>query len=371
MDLKRYYAKARAVSDPRILYRVLRGILRALLLRKNTLRSIHILPTFDCQARCKMCAVAKFRKGDQDVLTLAEYESIADQGARMGALAVTFLGGEPLLVENLEDIIRIFKARHFFVSAVTNGIAVTRDLVRRLRSAGLDSIYLSLESLDERVNDQVRGFKGQYQKVMAAIPVCREEGLQVGLCTVFFPGELQRYVELAEYCEKNDLRAYLSTVAAVGAAEDVRPASEEDYEQAMELSRRYPRLAVDCVGWAFSYSFRPRCPAAKEKVAITCCGDVLGCSLNHISFGNVRQEPLERIWRRAGRFSQFRKNSDRCLAGFDSYHIETYVAPIASFDQSPVRYQDHPNITRETEPDLFSEEDESMHQPATDDGRGG
>jgi len=369
--LRHYYAKARAVSDPTILYRVLRGILRALLLRKNTLRSIHLLPTFDCQARCKMCSVVKFRKDDQDVLTLQDYKSIAEQGARMGALAVTFCGGEPLLVENIEDIIRVFKARHFFVSMASNGIAVTRDYVRRLRSAGLDSIYFGLESLDERLNDQVRGFRGQYQKVMAAISICREEGLQVGLSTVLFPGDMQRYVELAEYCEMNDLRAYLSSVAAVGAAEDIRPASEKDYERAMELSKRFPRLAVDCVGWAFSYFLRPRCPAGKEKIVVTCYGDVMGCSLNHISFGNVRQEPLERIWRRAGRFSQFKKNSDRCLAAFDSYHIENYVAPIARFDKSPVRYQDHPNMTWENEPELFSAEDGSTRRAATDDAREG
>ncbi|MDP6491226.1 MAG: SPASM domain-containing protein, partial [Kiritimatiellia bacterium] len=172
----------------------------------------------------------------------------------------------------------------------------------------------------------------------------------VGLCTVLLPGELRRYEELADYCEANDIRLSLPTLAAVGAAEDMRRASEEQYEQVLGLLKSHPRLSVD---WAFSYFLRPGCPAGKEKIAITCYGDVLGCSLNHISFGNVKHEPLETIWRRAGRFSQFRKHSPRCLAAFDPYHIDNFLVPIARFDHSPVHYADHPNMTPESEPDLF------------------
>jgi hypothetical protein len=113
-------------SDPVVVYRLLRGFFRALVLRRNTLRVIQVFPTFECQARCEMCSVARFRGRRKDVLTLEEYGSIAAQGARMGAVAATLLGGEPLLVRDVEDIIRTFKRRHFYVSIVSNGIACTR-----------------------------------------------------------------------------------------------------------------------------------------------------------------------------------------------------------------------------------------------------
>jgi len=109
-------------------------------------------------------------------------------------------------------------------------------------------------------------------------------------------------------------------------------------------------LSVD---WAFSYSLKPRCPSGKEKIAITCYGDVLGCTLNHISFGNIKKEPLQKIWRRAGQFSQFKKNSDRCLAAFDSHYIRTFLGPIARMEKSPVPFQDHPSISPEEEPGVF------------------
>ncbi|MBN1223720.1 MAG: radical SAM protein [Candidatus Aminicenantes bacterium] len=351
MNLKRYSTRSWIIENPRIFYRVVRGFFRGLLLKKNTLRTVHLLPTFDCQAKCKMCSVAKFKQSRENLLTLSDYGSIADQAARMGAIAVTFLGGEPLLVKNLEEIIRIFKSRHFYLSIVSNGIAVNREYLKKLRSAGLDAIFFGLESLDEKVNDELRGFNGQYQRVMEAVRLSKAEGLFVGFCTVLFPGAEDRYIEMAEYCRQNGLAISLPSLAGVGAAENERAASADEYEQIIDLIKKYPHLSVD---WAFSYYLRHRCPSGKEKIAITCYGDVMGCSLNHISFGNIKVEPLKRIWKRMGRFSQFRKNSDRCLASFDSFHIDNFLAPITEFEESPVFYKDHPNITPEKEPGLFT-----------------
>lgn len=351
MDLKRYSTRTWIIANPRLLYRIFKGFGRALLFRKNTLRTVHLLPTFNCQAKCAMCSVAKFKRAREGMLTLADYESVARQAAAMGAIAATFLGGEPLLVKNLDEILRVFKARSFFLSIVSNGIALDREMARKLHQAGLDAVYFGLESLDEKVNDALRGYPGQCRKVLQGVETCREEGLQVGFCTVYFPGHPERYREIADFCRRNGLSIALPSLAGVGAAEGARAASEEEYNQVVGLLEEHPQLSVD---WAFSYYLRPRCPSGKEKIAITCYGDVLGCSLNHVSFGNVKREPLKRIWQRMGRFSQFSKNSARCLAAFDRTHISRYLAPIAAFQGSPVHYEKHPGITPATEPGLFS-----------------
>jgi hypothetical protein len=140
-------------------------------------------------------------------------------------------------------------------------------------------------------------------------------------------------------------------LAEVGAAENTGAASRKEYEQILGLLKKYPHLSVD---WGFSYFLKRRCPSGKEKIAITCYGDVLGCTLNHISFGNIKEESLKKIWERAGHFSQFKKNSDRCLAAFDDGHIKNFLTPLIRFDGSPVHFEDHPNITLESEPRLFS-----------------
>jgi MoaA/NifB/PqqE/SkfB family radical SAM enzyme len=301
-----------------------------------------------------MCSVAKFRRGKEGLLTVADYEAIADQGARMGAVSVVFLGGEPLLAENICDLIRIFDSRGFFVSLVSNGLALTPDFARRLRAAGLDAIYFGLESVDEEVNDRRRGHPGQCRKALEAVRICKEQGLLVGISTVFVPGERERILSLLRYCEDNGLRAFLAMLTRVGAAEEMAGATDASYEEVMAIVRKHRHVTVD---WSCSYFLRPRCSAGKEKLAITCYGSVLGCCLNHISFGNVKQEPLRRIWERAKAFSAFRRPSDRCLAAFDRQYRDDFMAPIARMAQSPVSYTDHPRITPTTEPDLFKDDE--------------
>ncbi|NLW49419.1 MAG: radical SAM protein [Candidatus Brocadiaceae bacterium] len=343
------------LTNPRAAWRIARGFFRGLVLRKNTLKSVDILSTFDCQARCTMCSVAKFRRESGPPLTLDQYRSLADQAAGLGAVSAIFLGGEPLLQDDLCELVRIFSARGFFVSVVSNGIAVTEPLIRRLREAGLRAMFLSLESLDEEVNDRLRGHPGQCRKVQEAVRIGKEQGLTVGICTVFVPGETERLQGVLGYCRENGLRAFLAPLARVGKAQDMDGNTDDSYEELMSVLKQHPNATVD---WACSYFLRPRCPAGKEKLAITCYGHVMGCCLNHISFGNVRDEPLQRIWERATKFSAYRDAPDRCLAAFDQQYRRDILAPIARLPHSPVAYTDHPAITPSTEPDLFPQDQE-------------
>lgn len=354
MNLKPYYTNLWILANPFVFYRTLRGFFRAFVLKKNTLKTIELYPTFECQSKCKMCSVEKYKKTTGSVLELSDYELIAEQGAKMGAIAMTVLGGEPLLAPGIEEIIRIFSSRHYFVTMVSNAIAITEPRIKELRTAGLNSIYFSLESFDQNENDKIRGFSGHFQKVMNAIEICKKEGLLVGLCGVIFPGQMNRFVSLLEYCRKNDLLTNGGEVAAVGAAENVELVSDKEHDQILSFLKKYPRLTFD---WGLSYFLKPRCPAGKEKIGITCYGDVIGCSLNPISFGNIKEESLQKIWDRMGRFSQFKNDSERCLTAGNRHYIKNYIVPIGQTEKNPVVYTDHPNITPETEHELFSKTD--------------
>jgi hypothetical protein len=64
-NLKHYAIRTWIISNPRILYFILRGIFLGLLLETNTLMTLHILPPFKCQVTCQMCSVVKFKKGGE------------------------------------------------------------------------------------------------------------------------------------------------------------------------------------------------------------------------------------------------------------------------------------------------------------------
>lgn len=337
-------------QDPTLVYRALRGFFRALVLRKDTLKTIEITPTLNCNLHCQMCSARKFMKAPGAPLELGDYERIAEQGAKLGALAVTIIGGEPLLAENLVEIISIFRKRKFFVYLVSNSTLATKERLQELHRAGLDNICLSLDSLDEAKNDEVRRKAGHYASVMSAIEAAKEAGLIVTLAPVFFPGQIEKGVEVVKFCQEHGLGASGGQVAPIGAWEGGPTLAPEEHDRLRRLLGEFPRLTFD---WALSYFLKIRCPAGREKICITHHGEVIGCSINPISFGNIRDEPLKAILTRMRAFSQVKKDPTVCLVTEDQEYIETYLAPLKEFEHYPVRYREHPAFSPQNEPEIF------------------
>ncbi|MEM2642174.1 MAG: radical SAM protein, partial [Thermoproteota archaeon] len=74
-----------------------------------------------------------------------------------GAKAIQLTGGEPLMRDDLVDIVRITKEEGFtHIQLNTHGIFFALDggieLARRLREAGVNTVYLSFDGLDPKIN---------------------------------------------------------------------------------------------------------------------------------------------------------------------------------------------------------------------------
>ena len=348
--LNKFFPNRWLVGNPVILARVLRGFARALLLRKNTIKTIELFPTMRCNLRCEMCSVDGMMMDDIPELELGDYEQIARQGATLGAVAVSFLGGEPLMYEHLEPLVGIFKKHHFYTYMVSNGLLATRKRLKALKRAGLDYISFSVDSMDGQRHNSIRGMPGLFDKTLRACATAREEGLTTGLSTVFFPGKLEQALEVVEHCARNGLGMSAGQVAPIGSWHDGETLSSQEHDRIRRIVGQYPRLTMD---WSMSYFLKMRCPAGKEKLAITTGGEVLGCSVNPVSFGNIRNEPLKDIIGRMQRFSYFRRDVPVCLAAEHTEYIEKIMRPMGALGKSPVPFREHPNIRESEEPDIF------------------
>jgi MoaA/NifB/PqqE/SkfB family radical SAM enzyme len=350
MSLKNYWAATWVLANPSIVYRVVRGFARAMF-GKNTLKIIELFPTFACPSACPICSIEKYQKKKGPVLQIDDYVKLADEGAKLGAIAVTILGGEPFVYKQLPELVRIFKRKGFFCNIVTGGSGVTRKSLESLKEAGIGSIHFSLESLDKEINDPLRG-KGHVNNTMQNIQWCRELGIAAGLAPVFTPDGMQEAELVVRYGHENNLKIAASQVAATGLAEKSALLSSEQHGRIRQLLGVYPGLTLD---WTMSYFFRHQCPAGKEKIGITAHGDVIGCSINNISFGNVRDEKLSTIWRRMGRFSQFKANAPVCLSAESQDYIDNYLKPVHDANEYPLSYLQHPLMGPDKEPDLYKD----------------
>lgn len=131
--------------------------------------------TFKCNKKCSYCGLWKLKR---DEMNTNEIKSAMDFFSENGVVFWSFTGGEPLLRNDIGELIKYAKSKRMVVSMTTNGILVKekiKDLV------GLNSISFSIDSIKE-VNDGIRG-KG-FNKILEGIKEAKDMGLNVSITAV-------------------------------------------------------------------------------------------------------------------------------------------------------------------------------------------
>lgn len=130
------------------------------------LKRMNLLITKRCNLRCKMCDHPLKRVPYQD-LSLEQLKQVIREAAQLGVEAVDLTGGEPMLRDDIYEMIACAKSVGMDVVLVTNGTLIKEREAQKLVAAGLRSVVISLEGV-EVVNDRIRG-RGNYQKAVHAL----------------------------------------------------------------------------------------------------------------------------------------------------------------------------------------------------------
>lgn len=112
--------------------------------------------TLRCNSRCSYCDVWKIPNRPDDI-SLHQLNKILYSLNKLGTRILTLGGGEPLLRDDLEELISLAKFYQMLVNIPTNGILLTKERAISLAEAGVNIIILSLDTSDDKVYEKHRG----------------------------------------------------------------------------------------------------------------------------------------------------------------------------------------------------------------------
>jgi len=272
------------------------------------LREVYLHVTERCGRGCAHC-YNDATTADEPELTTADWRHIIDQCVALGARNFVFIGGDPLLRDDLSELIdyvtgaRGRGARFFF-----NG-AIDAELALGLAEAGHGRLR-PLPSVDgtRAANDALRG-RGNYDDVMGAIGELAAVGLEPVANTVLLRPVLPTLPELARELVAADVsRLHLILPHQRGSLPahlDLIPTGAEMLAALRELSAaaQDAGLVVDNLS-----SWRRRlaapedlCTAGCRDLAIDPYGRVHACAITcgDAAFvaGDARRQSIESIWR--------------------------------------------------------------------------
>jgi len=331
-------------KKPLVFPRIVKGFFRKLILRKNVLRTVDLVVTYDCHYQCEYCSAFLLKRDNKPILTVEQIKDLWQQASELGAIHVNLTGGEPLMrdMDELCEIIKNMLPRRTLISLVTNSLLATKDKLRKLKEAGLDTLQLSIESMDPEINDRLRGVKGTFEKTMEAFKYAKELGLTICLSTVICNDNQKEIEKLLEFVKKEDVFLLLNPASSVGRwrGRNDKKMIEKDIATFNNFMKdRYVRNDT-----AFNFSGKRGCPGGTERIHITAYGDVMTCPLVQVSYGNILEEPLEDIFNRMNSMPFLKKYSGLCKHSFDRDYYEKICKPAEKIDNPPLSIFKHPNV---------------------------
>lgn len=324
-----------------VLNRVLMGYFKTLVLRRNALRTVEFTITADCNVNCEMCYATRIKQSGKNQLSPAEYRTIWNDARKLGAFSVIISGGEPTIRPDLFEVIEAFDPKNNLIAIVSNSTRLDRNMLEKLKAAHVNVIHLSLNSVDPEENDSMRDFDGHYERVCKVAALAKDLGFEVCLSTIVSRGKLRRAKKVVEFAQVNGYGVVFSLACPTGnwaGAKDML-LTQEEWAEVDQYMKGNTYVRSD---WTINFSMKNECPGGREKVCISPYGDVMGCGMNFISMGNIRKEPLERIWRRMGEWGPFKKRSKQCLIALDQEYLDEYLLPVAGSEVLPVSLDQHP-----------------------------
>jgi 12,18-didecarboxysiroheme deacetylase len=133
-----------------------------------------------CNLRCVHCYSHSKDQPYTGELDHTQGVRLIEDLADFGAPVMLFSGGEPLMREDLFDLIGHAVRRKMRAVVSTNGTLITADVAARLKDAGLSYVGISLDGL-EPMNDRFRGLPGAFQRALDGVRNCLAKGVKVGL----------------------------------------------------------------------------------------------------------------------------------------------------------------------------------------------
>ena len=209
-------------------------------------RSIHYLRlsvTDRCNLRCRYCMPDGVEKLEHEaVLTYEEFLRLAALFARCGMDTVRVTGGEPLVRRGVDQLVAGLKATPGIrkVSMTTNGVLLAQQLPA-LQKAGLDSVNISLDTLDPEVFRHITA-RDEFGAVMEGIHAALASGIPVKLNCVPQAGVNEGELEaLAALARNHPLQVRFIEMMPIGCGAAIPCISGPELQQ--RLARRWPGFA--------------------------------------------------------------------------------------------------------------------------------
>ncbi|MBI5033885.1 MAG: radical SAM protein [Chloroflexi bacterium] len=274
------------------------GRLVAKMAQEHRLLAVHWEMTYRCNHTCTHCYldVVPPYPPIADELITAEAKDIVDQIAAMGALYLTFSGGEILVRRDFFPIAEYARSKRLAIRLMTNGTLISPLVVGHIADLHPLSVEISLYGADAKTHEAITQCPHSFELTLRAFRLLRERGVRTIMKT---PLMRENFRQLA------DLRVLAASVGATFYYDPTITAKDNGGTEPLKhrlTNEEWISWLRTEIGTSDSIGLRPieptqhPCNSGLSSLVIDPYGNVFPCVQMRIAAGNMRTQSLKSIW---------------------------------------------------------------------------
>jgi len=291
--------------------------------------------TRKCNLKCSHCYINAEPRESINELTTEEAKNLIDQICEVSKPLLILSGGEPLLRQDIYELIRYGASKGLKMGLGSNGSLIDDDIAQKLKEAGIETVSISLDSHIPEQHDEFRGVKGSWEKAVNAIKALRKNGVLVQVNTTLTQQNYDQIDNIMSLAEKLGVENFhLFFLVPTGRGVKITDISPAKYEEM--IKKTFAKVA------RHKLNVRPSCAPQFMRIAkemglnmsrwIRGCiaglyycrvypnGDITPCPYLPIKIGSIRENSFKEIWFNSEMFKTLRDyDSLKGKCGFCEY----------------------------------------------------
>lgn len=262
--------------------------------------------TYRCNLKCPTCYNDKDHDGAKELDT-DEGFGLIDSAIGLGAVSVLFTGGEPLIRDDIFELMNYAKSKGLFVCLATNGILIKEEMIPEICKC-VDRInfgYSGLEIDRSKTSETIRDIRDKKEKINISINY-----------TAYSEESCSNIRELSDICDELKSEMSVKRYIPVGYGqknkEDFAVCDYVKVSSVIEELQRNGKKISFRSDPIFGKESRDKavfggCLAGIHSLSIDPYGSYLVCTkLPHV-LGNLREEKLEQFWEKSEYLAKLRR----------------------------------------------------------------
>ncbi len=274
--------------------------------------------TSGCNQRCVFCYnVWKEHCSKQNSLELTKERQleVIDKIIQNEIFDIIFSGGEPLLVEWLEELIKKCSDARIHTTIITNGILMSLERAKSLKKSGLNDLQISLHHYKPEINDKLTGIPGSFEKtiqgVKSILKVFGEESFNIN--AVALPETYKDIYEMASFLHSIGVGSFsVGTPSATGEMKGNKKLiigkkmflevykqlkrAKEDFGMNVGFTGGFPICLLPEINEETVKMIGNYCDAGLSQIIINPSGNLRPCVCLSENLGNILKDDLKEIW---------------------------------------------------------------------------